>query len=212
MAHGARAIVASLLLLQPLHAALRPPVERSKPLADGAAPASDATRRPLTNTQTPSLGLMQKLLPSAHVDFDVMVRYGPIVFASRVLNGEEFEQQVRTLMRRHPDMLRAVAEQHINERLSEGSNFWRGERPDGEDELIRAAPSEADPPVSAEERVLVAAWMATLVVIAGWFAVHYDEYAARVAASPPAWQTAAARSATELLNVPADSLNGLFPD
>jgi hypothetical protein len=132
---------------------------------------------------------------------DVLIRYGPVAFSSRVLAHEDFEASVRVFMKQHPGSSRGLAEQTVHKSLSECGTFWRGtpihpaaEQRDGTPELL--------PPVTAGEQALVLSWVAMLMLGAARLYV--------LCITAPPLEPSAVRSATEsLLSVPAASLDDL---
>ena len=166
--------------------------------AAGYAALRRAPPPPLARAYNLMAGLRDDELPTASIPMDTLVRYGPVVFCSRLLNRDQFEARVATLLERHPGTERLLAEQVVCDSLSEGGDYWRGEeRP----ESLRAAAERIKkaklmPPVDTQERNLVVAWVAILVLAAA-------QMAWKLSALPADPQA----SATEiLLSVPAESL------
>ena len=57
--------------------------------------------------------------PLSGASLDALFRYGPVVYAARCGDAEEYNASVRNLMSRYPKISRALAEQEINKFLSE---------------------------------------------------------------------------------------------
>lgn len=111
-------------------------------------------------------------------------------------------------MERFPSMSRALAEQQVNECLSECSFDLRGE---GTTNERGQWPSEADlkPPVEAKF-ILVVTWVGILAVVGMNMVVRCCNLPTKEGTH--LWPTeSAARQAEVMLDVPADSLNTLFP-
>ena len=173
-------------------------------LAAWTASPTHADLRPTpTAIRSPSHHIMA--IRPERPGFDVLVRYGPVVYWRRLAEPDEFEVNVQRMLRRYPDMSRELAEQQLNQQISECDNFWKGEeRPAS---LNDVPPDEASlqPAPDAGETALVVAWLIVLAVGVGRIGYLCTAPTMLALADPTVM-----RSTTEaLLEVPADSLNAL---
>lgn len=99
-------------------------------------------------------------LPNSKTSLDVLFRYGPVVYGSRVLSPGEYNASVRNFMSRYPRCSRLLAEQEINQFLADATGYMARTTAPG-----YKGPRESDlePPVGVTERLLVVAWVAILV-------------------------------------------------
>lgn len=104
-------------------------------------------------------------LPMSSDSLDVLFMYGPVVYAARCFDAGEYNASVRKFMERNPRISRQLAEQEVNEFLSDGVGY-----------LARTTdpkypgPKEEDlkPPVGTIDKVLVVLWVAILVPAASY--------------------------------------------
>lgn len=115
---------------------------------------------------------------------DVLVRYGPLAFWDRVVDGDGYEERVQQLMAQHSSMSRRSAEAEVNDAASECSSFWRGE------ERPRVDVCREEDAVGAGERLATFAWLVVLVAstchLAVSMSVSLPEYEAAKAAADAA--------------------------
>lgn len=92
---------------------------------------------------------------------NALFMYGPVVYAVRCLDSEEYDASVRKMMERYPKISRELAEQEVNMFLSDGNAYLATQT----DQRKAQGPSESElkPPVALADRLLVIAWVAILV-------------------------------------------------
>ena len=92
---------------------------------------------------------------------NTLFMYGPVVYAVRCLDSEEYDASVRKMMERYPKISRELAEQEVNMFLSDGNGYLAAQT----EARKERGPSESElkPPVALADRLLVIAWIFILV-------------------------------------------------
>lgn len=98
--------------------------------------------------------------PLSEESLDVLFKYGPVAYASRVFDSGEYNASVRNLMDRWPKISRELAEQEIHEFLTDGTGYLARTTKSSYE-----GPKEEDlkPKVGLGDKVLVVAWVIILV-------------------------------------------------
>ena len=134
---------------------LQPPGLRGRPLRRPVVRRSGAVGATYQDE-----ALRSKLGPLSSESLDVLFKYGPVVYAARCFDAEEYEESVSKLQTRFPKISRALAEQEIHQFLTDQNGYLAKSSQKG-----YKGPQEADlkPPVGLVDKLLVVAWVAILV-------------------------------------------------
>jgi hypothetical protein len=103
-----------------------------------------------------------KLGPLSSESMDVLFKYGPVVYATRCFDSEEYNESIRKLQGRYPKISRALAEQEIHQFLTDQNGYLAKSS-----SKSYKGPQEGDlkPPVGLVDKLLVVAWVAILVPV-----------------------------------------------
>ena len=118
---------ALLLLLAPCAALLRPHLAplhpRLAPLPLRPAPRIARATAAVARYEDDSWLTGGARLPFSGESLEVLFRYGPVIYASRCFDSEQYNASVRDFMYRYPRISRALAEQEIHEYLSDSNGY-----------------------------------------------------------------------------------------
>lgn len=104
-------------------------------------------------------------LPLSSDSLNVLFMYGPVVYGARCFDSGEYNASVRKYMERYPRVSRQLAEQEVNEFLSDGVGYMARTT---DPKYPGPKEEELKPPVGTMDKVLVVLWVAILVPAASY--------------------------------------------